>query len=136
MAEVTIHLSLSHKNKINLVYQARRDLQINPSGHFCSGRWYPDVNYEGGTPDVRPPSCNWPNNYIKACRTRKWVARFPIASLDADVREIVQYLVTALPSPWSWLFFRAHAVAFNGRYVTMCDDSHRTIGTIDVAGRK
>jgi hypothetical protein len=66
------------KSLVKGIYEARRDRQVNPEGHFDgAGRWYPSdsENAAGNlTSRLRSPSRAWPYSYMTGARTRKHVA--------------------------------------------------------------
>ena len=71
----------------DLAWLARKARAAHPRGHAGhSGRWYPDVEAEGGTPGVRSPSRAWPWSYAHACRARAWCRDLPEATLLADAK--------------------------------------------------
>ena len=80
--------TLTDEATAELAYIARRDRLVHPHGRFDSaGRFYPNEDSEGGTPDVRSPSRAYPYSYMVACRSRGWCADLPphTQAVDAAV---------------------------------------------------
>lgn len=90
------------KQLVQGIYEARRDRQVNPEGHFDgAGRWYPTDREDAGvTRTLRSPSRAWPYSYMVGCRTRKHVAALVTAALaghDVPV-DVSRALAVAGPS--------------------------------------
>ena len=78
--------TLAEAARSELAYLARQARVTHPRGDTDNGgRWYPGAG-EGGRPSVRTPSRRWPWSYMLACRTRRWCARLPAETRDADAQ--------------------------------------------------
>lgn len=90
------------KSLVQGIYEARRDRQVNPEGHFDgAGRWYPTDREDAGVSrTLRSPSRAWPYSYMVGCRTRKHVAVLVTRALaghdvPADVAQAVRVVAVA-----------------------------------------